>query len=101
MLDMLSKEDIQRLASLSKLHLEEDKVEKYTQEIIGIIDFVEELQDVDTEGIDPTYHGNDLINIYREDEPVQSEYPQAMIANAPDHQDGFVKVPVIIESEEV
>ena len=98
---MLSKEDIQRLASISKLHLDEQEAKKYTQEIIGIIDFVEGLQEVDTDGLEPTYHGNGLKNVYREDEPVQADYTQAMVENAQDHHEGYVKVPVIIESEEV
>lgn len=98
---MLKKEDIQRLASLSKLHLSDQEAQQFTQEIIKIIDFVEELQEVETDGLEPTYHGNNLMNVYREDEPVQADYTDALIENAPDHQDGYVKVPVMIESEEV
>ena len=96
---MLNKTDIQRLATLSKLELKNDEVDYYTQEMTKIIQFVEELQSVDTEGVIPTFHGNTLQNVYRNDESVVSHLNEAMLNNAPDQKDGFIRVPVIIESE--
>ena len=97
---MLNQEDIQRLAGLAKLVIAEDELESYTDEIGRIMALVQELQVIDTEGIEPTFHGNQKKNVFREDQAVSSDLPEAMLANAPDSEDGFIRVPVIIESEE-
>ncbi|MGY4105573.1 Asp-tRNA(Asn)/Glu-tRNA(Gln) amidotransferase subunit GatC [Ignavigranum ruoffiae] len=97
---MLNQEDIQRLAGLAKLVIAEDELESYTDEIGRIMALVQELQVIDTEGIEPTFHGNQKKNVFREDQAVPSDLPEAMLANAPDSEDGFIRVPVIIESEE-
>lgn len=97
---MLDIADIKRLASLSKLELKDNEGDAYKEEISKIIDFVEELQSVDTDGIIPTFHGNQNKNVYREDSAKLSHLNEALLANAPDAKDGYIRVPVILESEE-
>lgn len=97
---MLNQADIQRLAGLAKLVIAEDELASYTDEIGRIMALVQELQVIDTDGIEPTFHGNQKKNVFREDKPVVSDLPKAMLANAPDSEEGFIRVPVIIESEE-
>ena len=97
---MLQEKDIERLADLCKLEISTEDLPDYTREISRMMELVQKLQEVDTEGIVPTFHGNQNINVYREDIAEDSHLDQAMLANAPDSQDGFIRVPVIIESGE-
>lgn len=97
---MISREEIKHVAHLAKLSFDEESLDKVTPEIQGIIELVEHLQEVDTENVEPTFHGNNLQNVYREDEAVQNEDYHALINNAPSSQDGYIQVPVIIEEGE-
>lgn len=97
---MLNREAIERLAHLSKLEISAEELDRYTHEIGNILKMVEELQAIDTQDVKPTFHGNSNHNVFREDKAVRSHLSQAMLANAPDAEDGFIRVPVIIESEE-
>lgn len=97
---MTQRDEIIRVANLSKLSFEEDRLDSFAEEFSSIIELVEHLQEVDTTGVEPTYHGNDLINVFREDKVVRGTEREAFLSNAKTTQDGFVKVPAIIESEE-
>ncbi len=81
----LSKEDILKLARLARLHLEEDEVAQFAAEISGILEYVEQLQQVDLEGLEPTYQVTGLKNVMRPDE--EWDYgptPDDLLKNAPE-----------------
>lgn len=98
---MTEREEIIRVANLSKLAFEETALDAFAREFSSIIELVEHLQEVDTTGVEPTYHGNPLINVFREDKVIRGTEREAFLANAKTTADGFIKVPAIIESEEV
>ncbi|MBU4373339.1 MAG: Asp-tRNA(Asn)/Glu-tRNA(Gln) amidotransferase subunit GatC [Euryarchaeota archaeon] len=93
---MISKKDLEHIAWLSRLELsEEDKV-KYTPKLNSVLDYFGELDEVDTEGVEPTYHVLPLNNVFREDEvgvPTSSLQQEEALSNAPKKQDGFFKAP--------
>lgn len=97
---MINQDDVQHVAVLAKLHFTPAEFERFSIVFQNIVEYVEQLSEVDTEGVKPTYHGNDLLNIYREDVVIDSHHQAALLANAPESQDGFIKVPAMIESEE-
>lgn len=97
---MMERDEIIRVANLAKLSFEDEKLDTFAKEFGSIVELVEHLQDVDTTGIEPTYHGNQLINVFREDIVVRGTEREAFLANSKTTQDGFIKVPAIIESEE-
>ncbi len=93
---MISKKDLEHIAWLSRLELsEEDKV-KYTPKLNSVLDYFGELDEVDTEGVEPTYHVLPLNNVFRDDEagvPTKSLQQEEALSNAPKKQDGFFKAP--------
>lgn len=97
---MTEREEIIRVANLSKLAFDDASLDTFAKEFNSIVEFVEHLEEVDTTGVKPTYHGNDLINMFREDEVIRGTEREAFLKNTKTSQDGFVKVPAIIESEE-
>lgn len=89
----LTREEVLKLAHLSRLELSDDEVARFQQEISAILDYVEQLQKADVEGLEPTYQVTGLKNVMREDE-VGDYGPHAkeLMKNAPDTEDGHFKV---------
>ncbi|MBX4201400.1 Asp-tRNA(Asn)/Glu-tRNA(Gln) amidotransferase subunit GatC [Candidatus Saccharibacteria bacterium] len=89
----LSREDVLKLAALSKLRLSDDEVEKLQSELSGILNYVEILDNVDASGLEPTYQVSGLKNVYRQDETKNYGYDiDDLLKNAPATQDGQFKV---------
>lgn len=89
----LTREDVLKLAALSKLRLSDDEVEKLRSELSEILDYVEMLNDVESADLQPTYQVTGLKNIMRDDEIRDYGYrAEALLKNAPAVQDGQFKV---------
>lgn len=89
----LSRDDILKLAALSKLRLTDAEVESLRSELSEILNYVEQLNDVDTTGLKPTYQVTGLINVSRPDEMKDYGYkPEDLLKNAPAVQDNQFKV---------
>ena len=89
----MTKDDVLKLARLARLHLSDEEVLKFTDEISSILGYVEQLQSVDLEGVDPTYQVTGLKNVMRKDEI--RDYgiaPADLLKNAPATEDGHIKV---------
>ena len=59
---------VERIAKVARLELTEDEVEKFTEQLKVILEAFRELDDVDTEGVEPSFHPQELSNVLREDE---------------------------------
>lgn len=82
-----------KLASLSALHVSDDEAKKLQAELQNILKFVEQLDSVDTTGVEPTYQVTGLEDVWREDEIIDYGLDRdALLKNAPDSQDGQIKV---------
>jgi aspartyl-tRNA(Asn)/glutamyl-tRNA(Gln) amidotransferase subunit C len=89
----LSRDDVLKLAALSKLRLSDEEIESLQSELSEIIDYVEMLDKVDVSGLEPTYQVSGLKNVYRDDEVKDYGYqPEKLLANAPATQDNQFKV---------
>ena len=89
--------EVEHVARLARLALDADEKERMRSQLDAILGYVEQLRRVNTDGVEPTAHVLPLVNVLRDDE-VRPSYPvEAMLANAPDAQDGQVRVPRILE----
>jgi aspartyl-tRNA(Asn)/glutamyl-tRNA(Gln) amidotransferase subunit C len=89
----LSRDDILKLAALSKLRLSDEEIERLQGELAEILDYVKQLDEVDTEGLSPTYQVSGLKNVFRKDEIKDYGYKKdELLKNAPALQDGQFKV---------
>lgn len=89
--------DVEYVAKLARLEFNEDEKQKFTEELNNILSYVEMLQEVDTDGVEISIGAYRVVNALREDEVKPSFDRQKMLQNAPDSQDGYVKVPKVIE----
>lgn len=93
---MLSIEEVQKIAQLSRIELREGEVEKFQSELSTIIDYFGELQQVDTEGVEIVSSVTGLENVDRKDEVVAIDYQEDIMANAPERKDKYYKVKSIL-----
>ena len=82
-----------RLARLARLALTDEEVERLGAQLNAILEAVGKVGELDLEGVEPTAHPLDLVNIWAEDEPRPSLPVDEALANAPDREAGFFKVP--------
>jgi aspartyl-tRNA(Asn)/glutamyl-tRNA(Gln) amidotransferase subunit C len=92
----ISNEQVKHVANLARLEISEDEVERFTKQLDAIITFAEQLNELDTTNVEPTYHVLDMKNVFREDIKEKGLPREEVLKNAPDHQEGQIKVPAII-----
>lgn len=98
--EKINRAEVKHVADLAKLSFDESALDKLTPQLEEIIGMVDELQEVDTDGVEPMYSPTTEVNVMREDKGVQSGQRDALLKNAPDTQDGLIKVPAIIDESE-
>jgi len=92
-------EDVKKIAGLSRLNLADDKLPQITDNFNKILDFVQQIQEVDTNGIETLDHVFELQNITRKDEPLASLNLEKTKAMAPKFEAGFFVVPQVIDTD--
>lgn len=93
----ISTDDVQHLAQLSSLQLEDGEAEALRVDLENILGYIEQLSELNTEGVEPTYQVTDLQNVWRED--VVDDYGlgrEALLALAPDAEKNQIKVPKVL-----
>lgn len=93
----ITKEQVKHVANLARLEITEEEAEMFTDHLSAIISFAEQLNEIDTDGIEPTTHVLDPKNVMRKDEPRHWITREEALKNAPDHKDGQFRVPSILE----
>ena len=95
---ILTRDDVLKLARLSRLQLTDDEVDRFTTEIGSILHYVEQLQSVDLQDYEPTSQVTGLTNVMRADEVKDyGATPTELLKNAPATERGHFKVKRVIE----
>ncbi len=93
----LDTDTVRRIARLARIHIPEDDLEPLAGELSNIIGWVEQLAEVDTDGVVPMTSVVDTTLAQRDDVVSDGGYPDQVLANAPDTVDGFFTVPKVVE----
>lgn len=89
----LSRDDVLKLARLARLDLTDEEIERFARELTEILHYVEQLQAVDVDGLEPTNQVTGLTNVMRADKVVDYGYaPKELLKNVLDVQDDHIKV---------
>jgi aspartyl-tRNA(Asn)/glutamyl-tRNA(Gln) amidotransferase subunit C len=93
----VSRSDVAQLATLSSLQLTDNEIDSLQQDIAAILTYVQQLAELDTEGVEPTYQVTDLENVWRDDsvidEQVAREQLLTLTLESAEHQ---IKVPKVL-----
>jgi len=92
----ITKEEIVHIANLARLDLDEESISMFAMQIDNILQYVDMLNRVDTEGVAPTSHAIFLTNAFREDKVKEHLDRSKALANAPEKEDGNFVVPKVI-----
>ncbi len=93
----VSREVVEQIATLARLALSEEEIDRLQQEMGRILEHGDSLQEVDTSDIEGTSHVIPMTNVYREDEVGESLTPEEVVANAPDAAEEFFRVPRTVD----
>lgn len=85
----ISEKEINRIAKLAKLEVNNEEIEKFTNQLTLILELVEKLKEVDTEGIKPTYNIHHSKNFFREDKVEPSLEREKVLSNAEEVRNGY------------
>jgi len=92
----IDEKTVEYVAKLARLSVSDEESAKFLPQLNKIIKYVEKLNELDTEDVEPTYSVIPMKNVFREDENKTSLSQSEAVSNAPTSQDGFFKVPKII-----
>jgi aspartyl-tRNA(Asn)/glutamyl-tRNA(Gln) amidotransferase subunit C len=93
----LSRDDVRWVAHLARLELSEAELDLMARQLSTILEYVNQLQQVNTDGIEPLAHPLPVQNVFREDEPAPSLPVEEALANAPDRRGDFYGVPAVLD----
>jgi len=93
----ISKKDVEHIGLLSRIELSPEEKERFTEQLVRILEYIEKLEELDTEDVEPVTHAVVLENVLREDEIRPSLPSHESLAAAPEKRAAFFKVPKVIE----
>jgi aspartyl-tRNA(Asn)/glutamyl-tRNA(Gln) amidotransferase subunit C len=91
----ITRDDVLHVARLARLEIPEEEIERVQAELGAILEAVGKVAELDLEGVEPTSHPLDLVNVWAQDEPRPSLSREDALANAPDPEDGSFRVPAV------
>ncbi len=95
----VDKNEILKIASLAKLKFNDEEIEKFTSQFNEILNYMDKLNEIDTENVQPLSHPLDINNVMREDELFNSIETKDALLNAPDKDEQYFKVPKVIKDK--
>jgi len=93
----LDRDTVEHIAALARIGLSEEEIELMREQLSSILDHIASLQDVDTDDIPPTAQVIQLQNVMRDDVVEPSLPREAVLANAPASEDGYLKVNAVLD----
>jgi len=93
----LTKDDVIKVADNARLHVSEDEIETYTKQINHMLHYVKKIQEINTDNVEPTTHGNTITDVLRKDDAVQWGERDKALENASDSAEGHFKVPSVLD----
>ena len=90
---MIDRQQVLHVARLARLRLTDDEVERMSSELSAVLDHIENISQLDLDGVEPTSHVVEVENVLREDVPRPSWPPDRVLAEAPDPGAGGFRVP--------
>ena len=94
---MLKREEVKHVAKLARIELSEKEIQKMQKELAKILDYVEQLKEVDIENLEPTTHSTLIKNVFRKDTPLIYHESEKLIEVAPQKEERFIKTKPVLK----
>ncbi len=93
---MITREDVEHISWLASIKIEDEEKDEFVEQFNSILEYFHQLDEVDTEGVEPTYRVVDLSNVFRDDVACKSLSQEEALRNAPRRENGYFKSPRIV-----
>jgi len=93
---LISREDVEHMGWLSRLALTDEEKDVFTHQLNTVLQYFNQLDEVDTEGVEPTYHVLRMDNVFRKDAVEPSLTQEEVLSNAPRVENDHLRAPRII-----
>jgi aspartyl-tRNA(Asn)/glutamyl-tRNA(Gln) amidotransferase subunit C len=97
MAQRIDQSEVKKVAKLARLELTETELEEFTSQLSAILDYVAKMNELDTEKVEPLAHCLPISNVFRQDVVKPSLGTEKALANAPERDNEFFKVPKILD----
>ena len=91
----ITKEEVKKVAHLARLELNEDEINNHAEQLEKILEYIEQLEKIDTNDVQCTTRAIEVINVFRKDEKKNSDCTADILDLGPSREDEFFKVPKI------
>lgn len=95
----VTKKDVEHIAELARLKFNDNELQNFTAQLNEILNYIEKLNELDTENVEPLSHPVEESNEFRDDKIRESLKTEEALKNAPDKDESFFKVPKVIEKK--
>ena len=95
----ISEKEVKKIAELSKLSLTNEELKKRTEDMNNILDYMDTLNEIDTENVEELYNVHDMNNSLREDNYESSLDKKDVLANSPNSNSDYIEVPLTVKKE--
>ena len=93
----LSADEVRQIAALARISMNDEEIEIMRGQMVNILNNIDVLNNVDTDGVNPTGHSVDVRSVMRKDESRESLEPEDVLLNAPNSEDGFIRVRSVLD----
>ena len=95
----ISEQEVKKIAELSRLSLSSDELKKRTEDMNNILNYMDTLNEIDTDNVEELYNVNDMSNPLRDDTFEQSLEKKDVLKNSPSSNDDYIEVPLTVKKE--
>ncbi len=92
----ITRQDVEKVALLARLQLSESELATMSEQLAQIVEYVDHLAQVDTDGVEPMAHAIEQLNVFRDDNVTMSLPREEALANAPHHDSRGYLVPAVL-----
>ena len=92
----ITKEEVKKVAHLARLELNEDEINNHAEQLEKILEYIKQLEKIDTNAVNCTTRAIEVINVFRKDEKKDSDCAEELLELGPSREDKYFKVPKII-----
>ncbi|MEM7555948.1 MAG: Asp-tRNA(Asn)/Glu-tRNA(Gln) amidotransferase subunit GatC [Cyanobacteria bacterium P01_A01_bin.84] len=96
---MIEREQVKKVSNLARLELSQEEEEKFTTQLGSILDYFEQLNELDVKDVEPTTRAIDMVNVTREDNLQPYAHRDAILESAPEQEGEYFRVPKIMNQE--
>lgn len=94
--ETIDMDQVRKIARLSRIELSDEQLATFGKQLAGILEYFDKLQELDTENVVPMVHAQEIHNVLADDQPHKSLSSDEALANAPERDGDFFKVPKVI-----